>query len=238
LLDQRLRIHTSDGDTRERALGPGSIADFHADVLENLEALGIGGSFSRIPNEIPNATPFDEDTREREYEPDAARRLFEALVRVDDVFKTFRARFVGKVSPVHFFWGSFDHAVTRFSGRPAPPHPGGIPALPDWITREAYSHEVSSAGFWPGGDVFPHALFYSYAYPAPDGFSEASVRPSAASFSQEMGEFVLLYDDVRRAKDPEATLLDFFQSTYEAAAELAKWDRKALEHGEPWPPRA
>ena len=159
----------------------------------------------------------------------AARRFWEALVQVDRVFRHFRARFIGKCSPVHFFWGSFDHAVTRFSGCEAPPHPGGIPNLPDPVTREAYSHEVSSAGFWPGGPASPHPIFYSYAYPTPDGFADATVRPSEASWSTDLGEFVLPYDVVRESDDPDATLLDFLQSTYEAAAELADWDRASLE---------
>jgi hypothetical protein len=156
---------------------------------------------------------------------------------VDRVFKAFRSRFLGKVSPVHFFWGGFDLAVTRFSGRPAPTHPGGFPNLPDWITREAYSHEVSSCGFWPGSDRFRKPVFFSYAYPEPEGFEGEEVRPKSAFYSKEMREFFLLYDDVRAAAHPDRVLLDFIQSTYEAAAKRDAWDRLALEAPDPWPPR-
>ncbi|HUP65466.1 MAG TPA: DUF5996 family protein, partial [Thermoanaerobaculia bacterium] len=162
------------------------------------------------------------------YDPDAVNAFWRALVQVDEVFKEFRGRFIGKASPVHFFWGSFDHAVSRFSGRRAPEHPGGIPALPDRVVREAYSHEVSSAGFWPGGNGFD-AAFYSYAYPEPEGFSAAEVRPAAAFYSTDLKEFILPYDAVRGADDPRGMLMDFLQSTYEAAADLGKWDRAALE---------
>jgi hypothetical protein len=147
------------------------------------------------------------------------------------VFKQFRTRFLGKVSPAHFFWGSFDFAITRFSGRTAPPHPGGIPNLPDTVTREAYSHEVSSAGFWPGGGAIDYPAFYAYAYPTPDGFATAPVRPEAAFFHEQLGEFILPYDAVRNADSPDALLLEFLQSTYEAAADAANWDRAALEYG-------
>jgi hypothetical protein len=236
-VSHRVEIRTSRGAVRRLDLEPESVARFYSRVLGQLAELDIEADFSTLPNEIPDAIRFEDDVVERAYDREAAGRLFQVLVNADRVLKKFRTRFIGKASPVHFFWGSFDHAVTRFSGRRAPTHPGGIPGLPDWITREAYSHEVSSCGFWPGGESFPHALFYSYAYPAPDGFAEAKVRPDVAVFSPEMGEFVLKYDDVRQSEDPDRTLLEFLQSTYEAAAELGHWDRSALEHGEPWPKR-
>jgi hypothetical protein len=219
----------SDGKVQRLALGPMSVADFHAGFLELLRALGGTAAFNGRPNEVPDAKPFAEDRAPRPWDRDAVTRFWRALVAVDEVFRRFRTGFLGKVSPVHLFWGSFDLAVTRFSGRRAPPHPGGIPALPDAVTREAYSHEVSSAGFWPGGGGVEHPAFYSYAYPTPAGFRERKVRPAAAFFHEKLGEFVLPYDDVRRARDPEAVLLGFLQSTYEAAAELGRWDRAALE---------
>jgi hypothetical protein len=177
---------------------------------------------------VENPVLFAEDRVHASYDPDAAHRFWRVLVQADRVFNLFRARFSGKSSPVHFFWGSFDLAVTRFSGRRAPEHPGGFPNLPDWITREAYSHEVSSAGFWPGGPTSP-AIFYSYAYPTPEGFSGAAVRPEQASWLADLGEFILPYDAVRRAPSPDEALLEFLQSTYEAAAVGAGWDREALE---------
>jgi len=180
------------------------------------------------PNEIPDATPFTRDHAIRPYDAAYAHRFWRALVQADRVFKRFRTSFLGKVSPVHFFWGSFDLAVTRFSGRSAPLHPGGVPALPDVVTREAYSHEVSSAGFWPGG-AGSDAVFYSYAYPEPDGFRDTAIQPSAAFFHKELSEFILPYESVRSASDPERVLLDFLYSTYEAAAVAGKWDRANLE---------
>jgi len=194
-----------------------------------LDAHGLPSSFNGKPNEIPDALPFSEDAAPREYRPDSAGRLHTALARIEPVFERFRAGFQGKASPVHFYWGSFDLAVTRFSGRAAPPHPGGIPGLPDRITREAYSHEESSAGFWPGGVTAVEPIFYSYAYPEPVGFRDAAVRPEAARFDETLGEFVLPYEAVRRSIDPEAELTAFLQSTYDAAADLAQWDRGALE---------
>ena len=184
--------------------------------------------------------PFDEDTVHAAYDADAAQRFWRVLLAAHDVMAHFRTGFLGKSSPVHFFWGSFDLAVTRFSGRRAPPHPGGVPHLPDAVVREAYSHEVSSAGFWPGGGAIDYPAFYSYAYPAPEGFAAAKVKPAAAFFSRELGEFLLPYDAVRNSGDPDATLLDFLQSTYAAAADVAKWDRQALECalGENGRPRA
>jgi hypothetical protein len=192
-----------------------------------------------MPSEIPDAIPLDEDTEHRTYDPDAAHRFWRALLQSDRVFRQFRTGFLGKVSPVHFFWGSFDLAVTRFSGRPAPLHPGGFPGLPDEVTREAYSHEVSSAGFWPGGGPTDYAAYYSYAYPTPPGFADEAVGPEDALFLEDAGEFVLPYDAVRTASDPDAVLLEFLRTTYEAAANAAGWDRAALEceEGRPGVPR-
>ena len=182
-----------------------------------------------MPNELPDPVRFSEDTAHASYDPEAVRRFSQILVNTDRVFKQFRTAFLGKASPVHFFWGSFDLAVTRFSGRRAPRHPGGVPNLPDTVAHEAYSHEVSSAGFWPGSGAIDYPAFYSYAYPEPSGFRAAKVRPDAAFFSEALGEFILPYDAVRTAADPDKALLDFLQSTYEATAIAAKWDRDALE---------
>ena len=239
LIAHRLILATSYGRTSSLALEPMSVASFHERFLKALRAIGGSAKISRIPNEIPAALPFDEDVAERPYDGDAVARYFHALAAVDAVMKRFRTGFLGKVSPVHLFWGSFDLAVTRFSGRPAPPHPGGIEGLPDRVTREAYSHEVSSAGFWPGGMGIDYPAFYSYAYPGPDGFSEAHVEPSDAFFSSDMGEFILPYEAVRLSGEPEATLLRFLESSYVAAAELGHWDRAALECpiGRPLRPR-
>jgi hypothetical protein len=181
------------------------------------------------PNEVPNPVRFDRDESHYVYDPLYANRFWRVLVQADRLFKQFRARFVGKCSPVHFFWGAPDLAVTRFSGRRAPEHPGGVPNLPDWVAREAYSHEVSSCGFWPGGGAIAYPAFYSYAYPEPSGFAAVPIKPSAAFYSMDLREFILPYDAVREAKSPDDTLLDFLQTTYEAAANLANWDRKSLE---------
>jgi hypothetical protein len=228
-VDHVLRIVTSDGAQKQLPLMPQSVAEFYAAVMAALAALGIDVSIDETPNELPAPIRFSQDTQHASYDPDAARRFSQVLVNADRVFKQFRTAFLGKASPVHFFWGSFDLAVTRFSGRRAPPHPGGVPHLSDDVAREAYSHEVSSAGFWPGGGVIDYPAFYSYAYPVPDGFAAARVRPDAAFFSKELGEFILPYDAVRAAGNPDETLLEFLQSTYEAAADAAKWDRDALE---------
>jgi hypothetical protein len=203
-----------------------------------LAALGVQVAIHPVPNEVADPIPFRDDTVHASYDADAARRFWQALVRVDRVFRLFRSGFISKVSPVHFFWGSFDLAVTRFSGREAPPHPGGVPGLPDRVTREAYSHEVSSAGFWPGSDAYPHAAFYSYAYPQPPGFRDRPM-PHGAAFDETLGEFILRYDAVRSAPDPEALLMDFLQASYEAAADCGHWDRAALEcrFGRPGIPR-
>ena len=206
-----------------------SIADLHFAFMAMLERHRLPSRFDGRPNEIADAVRFDEDHEPRRYAPASAGVLREALAVIVPVFQTFRAGFLGKASPVHFFWGSFDLAVTRFSGREAPPHPGGVPGLPDRITREAYSHEVSSAGFWPGGVVAAEPIFYSYAYPEPHGFRDAPVVPDAARFDGSLGEFTLPYEAVRKAADPAAALSGFLQSTYEAAADLARWDRLALE---------
>ena len=224
-----LIIRICDGEVDRIALKPRSVADFYTELVEKLEALDIPVRIDVVPNELPIATPFPEDVAQREYDPDAAHRFWRALVQCDRVFRIFRTGFVGKVSPVHFFWGSFDLAVTRFSGRPAPLHPGGVPHLPDAVAQEAYSHEVSSAGFWPGDDNTPFAAFYSYCYPTPQGFADAAVAPADARFDTKLGEFLLPYESVRRASDPDATLLAFLQSTYDAAANAGHWDRQALE---------
>jgi hypothetical protein len=219
------------------ALEPRTVADFYGDVVRTLRELGVGASIHGKPNELDDATPFAEDRLHRSYDPEAAHRFWQALAQADRVLKKFRSRYLGKSSPVHFFWGSFDLAVTRFSGRRAPVHPGGVPNLPDWVTREAYSHEVSSCGFWPGNDKFPRPAFYSYAYPEPDGFGNQGVKPEKAFYSGDWREFFLHYDAVRESSDPDQTLLDFLETTYAAAANLGKWDREALEAKEPWPPR-
>jgi hypothetical protein len=224
----RLTVATSDGTTGGFALRPATVADFYGEVMHGLKALGIDVPIWTTPVEIPSPIPFERDREHGAYDPDYANRFWRALVQADRVFTAFRARFLGKASPVHFFWGSFDLAVTRFSGRRAPRHPGA-PNVADKVTREAYSHEVSSCGFWPGGAGMEQPIFYSYAYPQPTGFGEAPVRPAAANYNRDFGEFILPYDAVRRAAAPDDALLDFLQSTYEAAATLAHWDRAELE---------
>ena len=229
LVDHELRIAANDGRVESLALKPMPVADFYVAFMERLRSLDIDVSIWTTPCEIENAVPFDEDHLHAQYDPEYVARFHQALVQSARVMTEFRSRFIGKVSPVHFFWGSFDLAVTRFSGRTAPRHPGGVPHLSDAVACEAYSHEVSSAGFWPGSGAIDYPAFYSYAYPEPAGFRTAKVRPEATFFSEALGEFVLPYDAVRMAKDPDAALLDFLQSTYEAAAIAAKWDRDALE---------
>jgi Family of unknown function (DUF5996) len=229
LIDHTLRISTSNGAERQFALAGQSVASFYAAVMAALAELGIRVVINEMPSELPEPIKFSQDHRHATYDADAARRFFQILANADRVFKQFRTGFLGKASPVHFFWGSFDLAVTRFSGRRAPRHPGGVPHLPDAVTREAYSHEESSAGFWPGSGAIDYPAFYSYAYPEPAGFRTARVRPEAAFFSESLGEFILPYDAVRMSSKPEQTLLDFLQSTYEAAADAARWDREALE---------
>lgn len=222
-------LHVGDGEVDQLPIDLGSVAALHHNLVAMLDAHGLPSSFHGRPNEIAGALPFAEDVAPREYRPDSAERLLSALCCIEPVFERFRAGFIGKCSPVHFFWGSFDLAVTRFSGRKAPEHPGGVANLPDRVTREAYSHEVSSAGFWPGGVVEADPIFYSYAYPEPEGFRGAKITPAAARFDAGLGEFVLPYSAVRAAADPEGELMTFLQSTYEAAAVLSAWDREALE---------
>jgi hypothetical protein len=239
-IDHRLVIESSDGGRRTLPLEPQSVAAFYARLMEAMGALDLGVHISRKPNEVPEPIRFDRDETHRAYDAEYAGRFWRALVQTDRVLKRFRARFIGKCSPVHFFWGAPDLAVTRFSGRAAPQHPGGVPNLPDWVAREAYSHEVSSCGFWPGGGPVPHAAFYAYAYPEPAGFAEAKVGPEGAFYSTDLREFLLPYDRVRLSSAPDESLLAFLQSTYEAAAELGGWDRGALEqrHDRSAPPDA
>jgi len=223
----RLRITTTSGTERTMALAPRSVADFYAELMGLLDDLGLHTDIWTMPVEIEGAIPFDADEVHHAYDADRVRDFWLALVQMDRVFTEFRARFIGKSSPVHLFWGALDLAVTRFSGRPAPLHPGGAPNCGPFVMHEAYSHEVSSAGYWPGGDG--EGLFYSYAYPEPEGFRDAPVTPTPARFDDELGEFVLPYEAVRASSDPDATLLEFLQTTYEAAADRAGWDRAALE---------
>ncbi len=228
-LDHALRIEASDGRRWEMPLRAQSVADFYAAVMKALDDLDLRVRIDGRPNEVADATPFREDRVHASYDPVFAQRFWRVLQQSDRIFKDFRTAFLGKSSPVHFFGGSFDLAVTRFSGRPAPLHPGGVPHLPDAVVREAYSHEVSSAGFWPGGGAITYPAFYSYAYPEPQGYRSTAVRPEQAFFSTELGEFVLPYDAVRTAADPDRALASFLQSTYEAAANAAGWDRAALD---------
>ncbi len=228
-LRHQLRVQADDGRSARLGLEPQSVETFYRRLMEEMAALELPVRITRMPNEIPDAIPFDQDETHRAYDPEYAGRFWRILLQVERVLAEFRARFIGKCSPVHFFWGAADLAVTRFSGRSAPPHPGGIPNLPDWVTREAYSHEVSSCGFWPGGGAIPYPAFYSYAYPEPKGFSESPVRPPEAFYSRDLGEFILPYDAVRQSPSPDETLLGFLESTYESAARLAAWDRGALE---------
>jgi Family of unknown function (DUF5996) len=227
-ISHRLVARTSQGGERELPLEPQPLADFYHRVIDLLDDIGVAIVIHEMPNEVPNPIRFSEDRTHAAYDPAAAHRFWLALVQADRVFKLFRTGFLGKGSPVHFFWGSFDLAVTRFSGRTAPRHPGGVPGLPDAVTREAYSHEVSSAGFWPGNEAFPQAAFYSYAYPEPTGFRDRPVTPGA-HFDKTLGEFILPYDTMRTAPEPDALLLDFLSTTYAAAAETGGWDRKSLE---------
>jgi hypothetical protein len=227
-LAHRLVLRTSRGAETAVDLRGQSVAEFYAATLDALRLIGVAVTINELPNEMPNPIRFSEDRVRATYDPAAAQCFWRALIQADRIFKLFRSGFLGKVSPVHFFWGSFDLAVTRFSGRKAPPHPGGVPHLPDAVAREAYSHEVSSAGFWPGNDAFPRAAFYSYAYPEPPGYRAQRV-PEAAAFDPTLGEFILPYDALRAAADPDALLLDFLGSTYAAAADCGKWDRAALE---------
>lgn len=222
--DQQLVLQFSDGVRKSLPLAPMSVADFYREVMAMLSSSGIAVRIWRMPVEIPDPIPFDEDYVHAAYDAEAAQRFWRILTSVQCVFEEFRSKFVGKCSPIHFFWGSFDLAVTRFSGRLAPERPGA-----DRMTREAYSHEVSSVGFWPGSGDIADPAFYSYAAPEPPGFRDWSIRPAAAEYAQQAGEFILMYDDVRTSASPSSALLDFCQSTYEAGATLGQWDRKSLE---------
>ena len=228
-ISHQLLVQTSEGAGRTIALEPRTVAAFYDAVIKALRELDLEVHIHASPNEVDPAIPFAEDRTHAAYDPEYAQRFWRVLVQSDRVMKAFRARFIGKCSPVHFFWGSFDLAVTRFSGRPAPRHPGGVPHFPDWVAREAYSHEVSSCGFWPGGGPVPMPVYYAYAYPEPAGFAAASVEPTGASYSAALREFILPYDAVRSARSPDEVLLTFLQSTYEAAANLGRWDRVTLE---------
>lgn len=238
-IEQVLRCRASNGFSKAIPLEGQTIAGFYEGVGGLLEEAGLPVRIDGQPNEIAGAVPFRSDTAQRPYDPDAALRLWRALIQIAQVFERFRTGFLGKVSPVHLFWGSFDLAVTRFSGRPAPPHPGGVPNLPDAVAREAYSHEVSSAGFWPGGGGVDYPAFYAYAYPEPAGFRDRSVEPSEAGFSEALNEFVLPYEAVRSAADPAAALMAFLKTTYAAAADAGHWPRAELEcdFGRPGEPR-
>jgi len=223
-IHHKLLIRTSQDAERVMALAPRSVADFYQEFMQCLQSLGVHVKFWKMPCEVPNPIPFDRDAAHASYDPEYANRFWRILVFADEIFKEFRSCFIGKSSPVHFFWGSFDLAVTRFSGRRAPVREGA-----DSITREAYSHEVISAGFWPGSGDVQGAAFYVYAAPEPAGFGEARVGPAKAFYHSQMHEFLLMYDDVRRAPSPKAALLEFMQSSYDAGANLANWNRAELE---------
>ena len=226
-IDQRLNISVSDGTSASMPLAPRTVADFHAEFTDRLDGLGLATPIWTMPVEIPDAIPFELDTTHATYDGDQARQFWLALVQANRVFEVFRSRFIGKVSPVHLFWGALDLAVTRFSGRPAPLHPGGAPNCGPHVMHEAYSHEVSSAGYWPGPDG--EGVFYSYAYPGPEGFASVDLGVPAARYDSTLGEFILPYEAVRTAADPDELLLAFLQATYDAAADLASWDRPSLE---------
>lgn len=226
-IDHVLAIRTSDGGSRTVALKPKSVAEFYDETFTALQQLDIETRISASPNEVDPAIPFAEDHQHASYDPEAANLFWRQLVQAHRVINDFRSHFIGKVSPVHFFWGSFDMACTRFSGRPAPEHPGGAPNCADWVMVEGYSHELSSCGFWPGGGE--EGAFYAYAYPEPEGFADYRVGPDAAFYSADFRQFLLPYEAVRTASDPDRALLDFLQSTYAAAADLAGWDRAGLE---------
>ena len=229
VVDHRMVVEVDGGGTGGFALGPMSVATFARRLRGAVEGLGFAFDIHGAPNELPKTVSFERDTAERPYDRAAVERYHGALLRIAPVFERFRTGFLGKVSPVHLFWGSFDLAVTRFSGRPAPPHPGGIPNLPDDVTREAYSHEVSSAGFWPGNGGAGEAMFYSYSYPTPDAFKGRTVRPEAARWDEGLGEYLLPYEAVAASDDPGAMLMAFLQSTYDLAADAGGWNRNALE---------
>jgi hypothetical protein len=235
-IDHVLLIERSDGARERFALTPMTVADFYAELMGCLRRLGIDVHIWTMPCEIADAVRFEQDRSHAAYDAAYARRFWSVLVQVHRVFTAFRAQFVGKVSPVHFFWGSFDLAVTRFSGRPAPPHPGVAPNTANWVMREAYSQEVSSCGFWPGNGGYGRAAFYAYAYPEPQGFGAAPLRTPGAFYDEQLKEFVLPYDAVWKAADPDQALIGFLQDTYAAAADRAAWDRAALERARPVEP--
>ena len=230
--EHRLLIASGDAPARRIPLAPRPVADFYAEVMGALRTLGIDLAINTLPAEVQDAIPFEEDREHASYDAEQVGRFWRALLQANRLLTLFRSRYLGKCSPVHFFWGGFDLAVTRFSGRTAPPHPGGVPNMPDWVARDAYSHEVSSAGWWPGGEAVPEAMFYSYTYPEPPGFPEARVTPAEAYYDGTMREFFLPWAAARSAPDPAAAVLDFLESTYRAGADLAGWDRTALES--PW----
>jgi hypothetical protein len=230
LLADTLVMRTSDGGMRTMPLAPRTVADFYREYRDLLASLGVNVRIWPVPCEIADPIRFTDDTIHADYDADAARRCWRILLQADRLFRSFRSRFVGKVSPVHFWWGGFDLACTRFSGRVAPPHPGGLPNIPDYVTREGYSHECISAGWWPGGPD-GEAEFYAYAYPEPPGCRTAPIRPSSARYDLNLHEWILPYGAVRTASDPDGLLMDFLQSTYEAAADLGRWDRAGLERG-------
>jgi hypothetical protein len=225
----RLVIETSDGRAESFALRPMAVGDFYAEFMQRLRRLGIDVHIWTVPSEIENAVPFDQDRTHAQYDPVYVQKFWRALLQSHRVMNEFRARFIGKVSPVHFFWGSFDLAVTRFSGRTAPPPKGVTPNVANWVMAEAYSHEVSSCGFWPGNGGYGRAAFYVYAYPEPAGYGDTRLQTAEAFYDKNLGQFILPYDAVRQATDPDTLLLGFLQETYAAAADLAKWDRNALE---------
>ncbi len=227
-LKHQLEIITSKNEEKIFSLISLSVSECYRKILETLNELGIKIKVNPIPSEMENEMQFDKNEH-NSYTPEVVNSFHIALLNSYEIFTKFRSEFTGKSSPVHFFWGSFDLAVSRFSGRTAPAHPGGIPNLPDWVAREAYSHEVSSCGFWPGSAIVPFAAFYSYIYPEPEGYNSYKVSPESAYYHKDLREFILPYEDVRKAEDPEQTLMDFLKSTYNAAADLAKWDRKNLE---------
>jgi hypothetical protein len=224
-----LNLRTNGGETRKLSLISQSVAGLYGEIFKTLHDTGIEVTIWNVPVEVPERIPFDEDRSHASYDPEYAGRCWRIMTQTDRILKQFRSGFIGKCSPAHFFWGAFDMAVTRFSGRPAPEHPGGVPALADFVVREAYSHEVSSCGFWPGGEAIPEPAFYAYAYPEPNGFKDAAISPEEAFYVPEMGEFVLPYEVVRKSKQPDQVLMSFLQSTYDAAANLGNWDRPALE---------
>ncbi|MEO8088874.1 MAG: DUF5996 family protein [Gemmatimonadales bacterium] len=228
-LEHKLSVRTSEGEAAALPLRPRSVADFYADYLGLLRSLDLQAKIWPVPVEVESSVRFPDDRTHASYDADSATRLWQVLSQADRVLKRFRGRFLGKASPVHFFWGSFDLAATRFSGRQAPPYPGGAPNLGPWVMQEAYSHECSSLGFWPGGGPIPEPVFYAYAYPEPEGFKSYPIKPDAARYSEEMREFVLPYDAVRCAPSPDDALLDFAETTYAAAADLGHWDRATLE---------